>query len=126
MKTSDTGFIYNGELFVVGRINDIIVRGRNFYPYDVEKIAETCHPSLRIGCNALFSVDNAGNAKVVLVQEITHGYEDAIRPMEIINNIRNSVALNQQLHINEIVLIKQNTIPKTSSGKIRRNECRKQ
>ncbi|MCG8400389.1 MAG: fatty acyl-AMP ligase, partial [Firmicutes bacterium] len=126
LKTSDMGFTYNGELFVVGRINDIIVRGKNYYPYDVEKIAESCHPALRIGCNALFSVNDINDVKIVLVQEIRYSHDGDIKPEDIIDSIRNSVALSQQLHINDIVLIKQNTIPKTTSGKIRRNECRKQ
>ncbi|KJS66172.1 MAG: hypothetical protein JL50_12900 [Peptococcaceae bacterium BICA1-7] len=123
LRTGDLGFIYDGELFVIGRINDIIIRGKNYYPYDIEKSAEISHPCLRKGCNALFSVGEADDMRIILMQEIKNGYED-IDLREVVSSIRDLIALNHQLYVNEIVLIRQNSIPKTSSGKIRRSACR--
>lgn len=125
LRTSDLGFIYKGELFVIGRIDDIILYGKNYHPYDIEKTAEQSSPYLRSGCNALFSIKEDSKEKIVLVQEIKPQYEAAKADLkEIIDAIRNSIAVNHELYVHDIILIKPNTLPKTSSGKIRRNACR--
>src|SRR5262249_28759517 len=58
LRTGDLGFQQDGELFVTGRLKDlIIIRGRNYYPQDIERTVEECDAALRPGCGAAFSVE---------------------------------------------------------------------
>lgn len=124
LRTGDLGFQRRGELFVTGRLKDlIIVRGRNYYPQDIECAVENSHPVLRPGCGAAFSVEVEGAERVVAVQEadrrLGRGDADAV-----IETIRGAVAREHDLSLHDVVLIRAGTIHKTSSGKIRRNACR--
>lgn len=124
MRTGDLGFLEDDELFVTGRLKDlIIVHGQNYYPQDIELVAEKSHPALRQNCNAAFSLDSTGEEQVFLVQEIErqHRHQD---PKEVFAAIRQAVAEECGLHLQGIVLIKPGSIPKTSSGKIQRRACR--
>lgn len=127
LRTGDLGFLHKGELFITGRIKDtIILRGRNVYPQDIERTAEESHPGLRKGCNAAFSIDVHNENKVVLLQEMNSNYavlQDCTFD-EIYNSIRSAVAVNHGIQIHDIVLLKNNTLLKTSSGKIQRGACR--
>ncbi len=68
LRTGDLGFIQNGELFVTGRLKDmIVIRGRNYYPQDIERLVQESHPSLEEGRGAAFSVDRLGCSKERLV-----------------------------------------------------------
>ena len=76
MRTGDTGFLDNGELFVTGRLKDlIIIYGQNYYPQDIELTAELSHPALRPNCSAAFSLDGAGEERVILCPEIERQYK---------------------------------------------------
>ncbi|GHO70185.1 hypothetical protein KSC_090770 [Ktedonobacter sp. SOSP1-52] len=124
MRTGDMGFLERGEVFVTGRLKDmIIVRGQNYYPQDIEKVAEQCHPALRPNCSAAFSLTVDGDERVILVLEVErqHRHQD---PKGIFSAIRQAVFDHHELHIYGIVLIKPGAIPKTSSGKIQRQACR--
>ncbi len=124
LRTGDLGFFRDGELFVTGRLKDlIIVRGRNFYPQDIEHIVENSHTALRAGCGAAFSIEAEGEEQVIVVQEVEaraelSGLEKALE------EIRSAVAQEFELSLHDLVLIKQGTISKTSSGKIQRHKCR--
>jgi acyl-CoA synthetase (AMP-forming)/AMP-acid ligase II len=85
LRTGDLGFLKDGELFVSGRIKDlIIVRGRNLYPQDVEWVAEEAHPALRAGCGAAFSVEKDGEERLVVVQELErHGAAQPRHPGDL-------------------------------------------
>ncbi len=75
LRTGDLGFLYRGELFITGRLKDlIIIRGRNHYPQDIEQTVENCHPALRVGCSAAFSVEINGEEKLVVTAEIERRY----------------------------------------------------
>ena len=123
LRTGDLGFLQDGELFVTGRIKDlIIVRGRNHYPHDLERTAVACHPALRPGCSAVFEVTQEGEQRLVLVQEV-----DTRKPFEVealVESIRSTVADEHGVHLHAVVLIPPGSIPKTSSGKIQRRACR--
>jgi acyl-CoA synthetase (AMP-forming)/AMP-acid ligase II len=124
LRTGDLGFITAGQLFVVGRSKDlIIVRGCNHYPDDIERTIERAHPALRVGCGVVFGVDIAGEERVVAVHEIARG-PDGARAAQIAADITEAVAQRHGLRLHASVLVKPGTIPKTSSGKLRRTACR--
>ncbi len=123
LRTGDLGFLH-GELFLTGRLKDlIIVRGRNYYPHDLEWTAGHAHPSLRRGGGAAFSIESETGERVVLVHEIEKRLPESDM-MEVIRGIRRAVADEYELELHSVVLIKSGTIPRTSSGKIQRGACR--
>lgn len=123
MRTGDLGFLDQGQLFVAGRLKDvIIIRGSNHYPQDLEHTVERSHRSLRPACGAAFSIDVEGTEQLVIVQEIndraTASHED------IVAAIRQSLAETHEVNPDAVVLIEPRTISRTSSGKIQRYACR--
>jgi natural product biosynthesis luciferase-like monooxygenase protein/amino acid adenylation domain-containing protein len=125
MRTGDLGFLHGDDLFVTGRLKDlIIIRGQNYYPQDIEDVAECSHVALKRHCSAAFALEVDGEERVILVMEIDrqHRRRD---PQEIFAAIRQVVLEEQHLHIYGIVLIKPSSILKTSSGKIQRRACHK-
>ncbi len=121
LRTGDLGLERDGELVVTGRLKDlIIVNGRNYYPQDVEQLAERVCSRIRPGCCAAFS-DSEG--RVVVVAELDGAAEvDALVAIE--QQVRRAVLEEQELRLHEVVLIKPRTILKTSSGKLQRQPCR--
>lgn len=123
LRTGDLGFVHAGELFVTGRLKDlIIIHGRNYYPQDLERVADGAHPALRIGCGAALAVEGEAEPKLVMICEIDRRYEN--ETAGVAEAIRQAVFAEFSLAIHTVVLIKGGTIPKTSSGKIRRSACR--
>ncbi|HVC19686.1 MAG TPA: MupA/Atu3671 family FMN-dependent luciferase-like monooxygenase [Vicinamibacterales bacterium] len=125
LRTGDLGFIRDGELFITGRLKDlIIIRGRNLYPQDIEATAERAHPALRLGGNAAFAVDLDGEERLILVQELERTALKTADVDGIVRAVTQAVAEEHEAPLHEIVLIKTSTIAKTSSGKIQRRTCR--
>lgn len=125
LRTGDLGFLRNGELFVTGRIKDmIIVWGRNHYPQDIEYTVQTSHPSLRLDCGAAFGVEVEHQERLVIVQEVERTYLAKLDLDEVVSTICANVSLNHDLQVYAILLIKPASIPKTSSGKIQHHACR--
>jgi amino acid adenylation domain-containing protein len=123
LRTGDLGFLRGSELFVTGRLKDLIIlRGRNLYPQDVELTAERSHPALRPGCSAAFAVDAEGEERLVVVQEVDRRFQG--NPGELVTAIRRAVTEEHDARVHAVALIEAGTIPKTSSGKIQRRACR--
>lgn len=126
LRTGDLGFIKDGELYVTGRLKDLlIVRGRNHYPQDIERTVEHCDPAFRSGGAAAFSILEDGEEHVVVVQELSR-HEGSLEIEEIAGRVRAAVSEAHDLHVAYVVLIKSGSLPKTSSGKIQRRTCRQQ
>ena len=124
LRTGDLGFVHQGELFLTGRLKDlIIVRGRNYYPQDLEWTAEQAYPGLRRGCGAAFSIERETVTRVVLVYEIEKKLPESDMS-EVMSCIRRALADEYELEIHNVVLVKSGTISRTSSGKIQRHACR--
>jgi acyl-CoA synthetase (AMP-forming)/AMP-acid ligase II len=125
MRTGDLGFIQDGHLFVTGRLKDlIIIRGRNYYPNDIEAAVQASHPCLKVDCGAAFSVDVEGAESLIVVQEIDRTRGRELDPAHVAGTVRLALMSQLGLPLRELVLIKQGKLPKTSSGKIRRGACR--
>src|SRR5262249_35299129 len=128
LRTGDLGFLAAGELFVTGRLKDlIIVRGANYYPQDIEAVVEKAHPALRAGYGAAFSVEADGVESLVVGHEIDRQYRGltASQFEDIAATIRQAVYEEFELEIHAVQLLKIGSISKTSSGKIQRQACRR-
>ncbi|WP_437811936.1 amino acid adenylation domain-containing protein [Sorangium sp. So ce1078] len=125
LRTGDLGFLSRGELYVTGRLKDlIIVRGRNLYPQDIELTAEQSHPSLRAGGGAAFSVEVDGEERVVIVQELGRRASASVDPAELGAAIERAVADRHEVAVHAVALIKPGSLPRTTSGKVQRRACR--
>ncbi|MET9902385.1 fatty acyl-AMP ligase [Streptomyces sp. NPDC006446] len=124
LRTGDLGFLRDGELFVTGRLKDLmVIDGRNHYPQDLELSAEMSHWALRPGCTAAFSIDGGrdGEQPVVVAETAP---EAAGESEKIIDLIRGAIGEAHGLPVRDVVLVHPGTIPKTSSGKIQRRASR--
>ena len=123
LRTGDLGFMHDGELFVTGRHKDlIIIRGRNHYPQDIETSVKSCHPAFESEAAVAFSIDVDEEEHLVVVQEVNRHYR-SLDINEVAPLIRRCIADEHELSPYAIVLVKQNGIPKTSSGKVQRRAC---
>ncbi|MBA2682743.1 MAG: AMP-binding protein, partial [Ktedonobacteraceae bacterium] len=124
LRTGDLGFTQKGELFIAGRLKDlIIIRGSNHYPQDVEKTVEASHPALRLNGSAAFSVEAEGEERLVIVQEIERTALSS-NLNEVVTAIREAIALQHEIQVYAVLLIKPGSLPKTSSGKVQRRSSR--
>ncbi|MDY7012706.1 MAG: beta-ketoacyl synthase N-terminal-like domain-containing protein, partial [Cyanobacteriota bacterium] len=124
LRTGDLGFLCEGELYLAGRLKDLIIlRGRNYYPQDIELTVEQAHPALKANCGAAFAIDLTDSEGLVVVQEVKRvARKEPLEP--VIAAIRDRLSRQCDLQATAIVLIEPNGIPKTSSGKIQRQACR--
>jgi acyl-CoA synthetase (AMP-forming)/AMP-acid ligase II len=125
LRTGDLGFIRDGELFVSSRIKDlIIVAGANHYPQDIEWTVEKCHPDVRPGGVAAFSIAVDGEERLVIASEVERGSirgpEDTAKVLEA---IRRAVAEEHEVLVHALLLLARGSLPKTASGKVQRHGC---
>jgi acyl-CoA synthetase (AMP-forming)/AMP-acid ligase II len=129
LRTGDLGFIKESELFVTGRLKDlIIISGRKLYPQDIELTVEQSHPALRPASCAAFSVDGIGEEHLIVVAEIEPRYQPSARQSldveAVTRAIRRAVAEEHDVRVHTVVLLRAGRIPKTTSGKVQRHACR--
>jgi acyl-CoA synthetase (AMP-forming)/AMP-acid ligase II len=123
LRTGDLGFMHGGELYIAGRLKDvIIIAGENRHPQDIEQSVERVDPILRPS-NAVFSADIDGEEKLVVVHEVT-GLPSESDAERAFSAIRAVVARDHGLQVHEIVFVRPGNVPKTSSGKVQRSACK--
>lgn len=123
LRTGDLGFIHNGEVYLTGRLKDlIIIRGINHYPDDLEQTVAAVSPLLRPGGGAAFAIEEDGEERLVVVHELNSAPGSNLS--DLILSIRQAISENHELDLTALVLIEPGDIPKTSSGKIQRRFCR--
>ncbi|MDH6222516.1 acyl-CoA synthetase (AMP-forming)/AMP-acid ligase II [Streptomyces pseudovenezuelae] len=127
LRTGDLGFLLDGELFVAGRMKDLIViNGRNHHPVDIERVCESSVAGIRRNCGAAFAVedDERATERLVLVYEADPGGEEQYAAS--VDSIRRTVSMELSVPPYGVVLVRPRTIPKTSSGKVQRWLTRRQ
>jgi acyl-CoA synthetase (AMP-forming)/AMP-acid ligase II len=126
LRTGDLGFLHQGELYVAGRIKDVIIRkGRNHYPQDIELSAERAVPGLHPNCAAAFSSDDGERERLVLVVESDGRVLKSLGADAVRERIHDAVREAHRITPDDILVVRRGTLPKTSSGKVQRRACKK-
>jgi acyl-CoA synthetase (AMP-forming)/AMP-acid ligase II len=125
LRTGDLGFVRDREVFVVGRITDlIIIRGRNHHPTDLEATVAASHPALQGGLGAAFPIEGDAGEQLVVVHEVDRHHLRDLSVPEVIGAIRQALWRHHELGAAAVELVKPSSLPLTSSGKIQRHACR--
>ena len=124
LRTGDLGFIRFGEVYITGRLKDLlIVRGHNLYPQDIEQTIEREVEVVRKGRVAAFAVNDQGLEGIGIAAEISRSVQKILPPEALIKAIRQAVAEAYQEAPSVVVLLNPGALPKTSSGKVQRAAC---
>ena len=126
LRTGDLGYMHEGELYVTGRLKDVlIIRGMKHYPQDLEQTAEL-HPVVRPGCTAAFATENGllGDRVAIVAEADLRQLKTPEMAQTAILAIRRSVAELHGVLLDAVMLVSPGSIPKTTSGKLQRFACR--
>ncbi|MCW8418168.1 fatty acyl-AMP ligase [Fluoribacter dumoffii] len=125
LRTGDLGFLHQGNLYITGRIKElIIINGKNHYPYDIELFIGSLDPRLKTGCIAAVSINGNDSEQLAIVAEVRQLFPPH-ELEEIANTIKTNISSGFGLSPHFIALIPPKKIPKTTSGKLRRNIIKK-
>lgn len=121
-RTGDLGFLRDAELYITGRLKDVIIlRGRNYYPQDIEHVAYGAVEGLREGCGVAFSNNAEPDEQLIIVYEVEKNHINTLDKASVTTRIRQAVINHFGVSPHQVILIKPKGIPKTSSGKLRRS-----
>ncbi len=124
LRTGDLGFFHDGQLYITGRLKDLLIfRGRNYVPQDLEWTAEASDQRIRAGHSAAFAIDGADGEQLVLAFEVDRRVAASELPL-IAATARRAIAHVHELPVQAIAVVRSGSVPRTSSGKIRRQQCR--
>ncbi|WP_310777903.1 non-ribosomal peptide synthetase/type I polyketide synthase [Mycobacterium sp. Z3061] len=124
LRTGDLGFLHDDELYVCGRIKDLlIVAGRNVYPQDLEDSVRDCHRAIRPGGIAAFAIEDGGGEAVAILAEVRPDASSQVLS-DVVETVRAVVLKDHQLRCAVVVLGPPGSVSKTTSGKVQRSRCR--
>ncbi|WP_412756908.1 SDR family NAD(P)-dependent oxidoreductase [Legionella bozemanae] len=125
-KTGDLGFILDNEIYLTGRLKEVIViYGKKYYPLDLEITVANALSKLQIKLpQVAFSTENGSKEKIIIVQELSEETPASLWP-EIKNAIRHAITKRHGVEVHEVVLSPQGAIPKTGSGKLQRKKAQR-
>jgi acyl-CoA synthetase (AMP-forming)/AMP-acid ligase II len=126
LRTGDLGALADGELFVTGRIKEVLVlNGRNHYPQDLERTVRAAHSALAANQTAVFAAPFGETAeRAVAVQEVRPADLRTLDPAELAGLVRRKVWLEHEVQLGDVVFVPRGSVPRTTSGKIRRGQVR--
>lgn len=124
LRTGDTGYLHNNQLYVTGRIKEmIIILGENHFPYDIERTVFAEVPQVEPNGVIAFS-DNRDGEKLIVVAELKREYINVPDQQPVLQKIELAVIGEHQVTPYDVVLVKSRQLPRTSSGKLQRVKCR--
>lgn len=134
LRSGDLGFFYADELFVVGRLKDLmIIRGRNIYPQDIEETIRDCHPLIRPGGVVAFALssrdlyddpDGTEQEALVVLVEVSKEQLTDTEQQALVTAVQQALSSNHQLQCAALLLGRRGAVLKTTSGKVQRSACR--
>jgi fatty acid CoA ligase FadD32 len=126
LRTGDLGVILEGELYVTGRIKDlIIIDGRNHFPQDIEATVQEAHPAVRADHVAAFTIPGETGERVVVAAERSrHASSTGTTISDLRRIVLRAVSDAHELAVHDFVLVRPGGVPRTSSGKVARNACK--
>jgi len=125
LRTGDLGFMHEGQLYVTGRIKDlIIVRGHNIYPQDIERLIEAEVDAVRKSRVAVFAVQGAGGEGIGVAAEVSRSMQKLVPPQVLVDALGAAVGEVFGEPLSVVLLLNPGGLPKTTSGKLQRSACR--
>jgi fatty-acyl-CoA synthase len=127
LRTGDLGVYLDGELYVTGRIADLVaIDGRSHYPQDIEATAAEASPVVRRGYATAFSVPASGGSQRLVIAAERAAGTSRVDPQPVVEAIRQAVSHRHHLSVSDVLLLPAGAIPRTTSGKLARRACRAQ
>ncbi len=124
VRSGDLGVIVDGGLFVLGRQSDVLtIDGRTYYPHDLETSSSTSDPAFVPHACAAVTVRQGGADALVIIQEVARTALRSLNAVAAVAAIRRAVAEHHRLEVRAVVLLRPATLPRTTSGKVRRKSC---
>ncbi|WP_241681658.1 fatty acyl-AMP ligase [Streptomyces sp. CB01881] len=126
LRTGDLGFLHDGELYVTGRLKDVIIRkGRNHYPQDIELSAERAVTGLHPNCAAAFSSEDGTRERLVVVVEADGRLLNSLGAAAVRERVHEAVRDGHRITPDDVLVVRRGALPKTSSGKVQRRACKR-
>jgi acyl-CoA synthetase (AMP-forming)/AMP-acid ligase II len=125
VRSGDLGVIVDGRLFVLGRESDVLtIHGRTYYPHELETSSSTSDTAFAPHACAAVTVHESGVDKLVIIQEVSRAALRSLNASAAAAAIRRVIAEHHRLEVHAVVLLRPATLPRTTSGKVRRASCR--